>query len=382
MNRLDERDDSRATWGEAMINQLSETAELHALGEHRLQTPLSIADVENILKLEGRTGDVDALVPCYGAWFGRHAIDLFGGQWVGLTEPVAPRVLIGGLPYSPFDAVARRLRDVESPSLGVLLDRLAVCFAQVNLTECATRNLRRWTELAENSPFINRGWLPETPEEALHALDPWLQSEGVAGKKLLCLAAGGGTHAPLHALAGAHVTVVDFCDALLEIDRELALEKQLDVEAINCSMESLPGRFASYFDIVLQPVSMCYVADPQKVYAEIRRVMRPGGLYIVQHKSSTSLRTTDAQHRGYQLEFPQMEKQALPSGTPEYMHRETGTIEFAHSLECLIGTLCRCGFLIEDFSEPLRGDGWAAEGSLEHRALFAPPYLKIKARSK
>jgi len=63
----------------------------------------------------------------------------------------------------------------------------------------------------------------------------------------------------------------------------------------------------------------------------------------------------------------------------QYPTREPGTIEYAHSLQTLIGDLCSAGFLIAQFSEPPRADAFAAIGTAGHLACFVPPYMKLKA---
>ena len=49
----------------------------------------------------------------------------------------------------------------------------------------------------------------------------------VRGRRVLCLAAGGGRHGPLLAAAGADVTVVDLSPAMLEVDRRVAASRGL-----------------------------------------------------------------------------------------------------------------------------------------------------------
>ena len=61
-------------------------------------------------------------------------------------------------------------------------------------------------------------------------------------------------------------------------------------------------------------------------------------------------------------------------------YREAGTVEYLHRWEELVGGLCRCGFVIEDLTEPYRGDPQAPVGSWRHRGLFVAPYLRMKAR--
>ncbi|MBI3875346.1 MAG: class I SAM-dependent methyltransferase [Verrucomicrobia bacterium] len=203
---------------------------------------------------------------------------------------------------------------------------------------------------------------------------------GVKGKRVLCLAAGGAKHGVLFAAAGANVTVVDLSPAMLALDREAAAARGLQVNVVEASMDDLPlGDTA--FDIVLQPVSACYVPDVLAVYREVARVIAPGGLYIVQHKQPVSLQAeAEPEGNSYKLVTPYYHAGPLAPLVKESEHRETGTMEFLHRLEDLIGGLCRSGFVIEDFVEPRYSNPLAPPGSFGHRSWFVPPYLTIKAR--
>ena len=48
--------------------------------------------------------------------------------------------------------------------------------------------------------------------------------------------------------------------------------------------------------------------------------------------------------------------------------------------EEILGDLCRCGFAIEDLTEPVHGKRDAEHGSFGHRAMYIAPYVRIKAR--
>lgn len=145
-------------------------------------------------------------------------------------------------------------------------------------------------------------------------------------------------------------------------------------------MDDLSMLAAAEFDIVVQPVSTCYVADIAAVYREVARVAKPGGLYISQHKQPASMQASvEPSAGGYELLEPYYRENPLPAveGSP---HRELGTLEFLHRWEQLLGGMCRAGFAIEDLFEPVHGDPQAAVGSFGHRSLYVPPYVRIKAR--
>ena len=68
----------------------------------------------------------------------------------------------------------------------------------------------------------------------------WL-GPSIAGLRVLCLAAGGGSQSALYAAAGAKVTVVDISGEMLALDRQVAAERQLDITCIQASMDDLVG---------------------------------------------------------------------------------------------------------------------------------------------
>lgn len=208
----------------------------------------------------------------------------------------------------------------------------------------------------------------------------WLGGN-VRGRRILCLAAGGGRHGILCAAAGATVTVVDLSPAMLELDRDRAAEFHLSLRTLEASMDDLSALADAAFDVVLQPVSTCYIPDLTAAYREIARVTAPGGLYISQHKQPGTLQadllpTT----RGYVISEPYYRTGPLPDVLTECQHREAGTVEYLHRWHDLLGGMCRAGFVIEDLVEPRHASPAAAPGSFPHRSSFLPPFVTVKAR--
>jgi len=214
----------------------------------------------------------------------------------------------------------------------------------------------------------------------------WLPPN-LVGLEVLCLAAGGGRHGPLYAAAGARVTVVDLSPAMLELDRRVARERRLDLELVQTSMDDLGMLAGRRYDLVIQPVSSCYLPRLGRLFAEVARVCRPSAAYISQHKTPASLQGSlepNAAGR-YELLYPlppadQARRQPLPPAGPSRL-RERGTAEFIHPLGDLLGGLCAAGFSIEDAWEPAEAAA-ASPGSYPHRAQFLPPYLRLLARRR
>ncbi len=243
-------------------------------------------------------------------------------------------------------------------------------------------NRQAWQRLASENHRLTLTANEEDFAWPLRSVDgPGWLGPSIAGKTVLCLAAGGGRQGPLYAAAGARVTVVDFCDALLERDRLVAAERGLDLRTANACMTDLSELETASFDFVIHPVSSCYVPDLTPVFAAVARVCRPGGLYISQHKQPASLQASIRPGPdGYVLREAADRHDPLPAVHGDNLVREPGTVEFIHGLEPIVGGICRAGFVIEDLIEPPHGDPNAEPGSFAHRSRFLPPYVRIKAR--
>jgi SAM-dependent methyltransferase len=243
------------------------------------------------------------------------------------------------------------------------------------------QNRRAWDALVQQKQKFTTPARDEDFLQPLAALDSrgWLGTD-IAGKRVLCLASGGGRQSALFAAAGATVTVVDLSREMLALDRQVAEERGLPVRIVEASMDDLSALDTGSFDIVSHPVSTCYVPDIVRVYQEVARVLIPGGLYISQHKQPASLQADiQPSPRGYELVEPYYRSGPLPSvvGSP---HREPGTLEFLHRWEDIIGGLCRAGFVIEDLVEPYHAKDDAEPASFRHRSRYVAPYVRIKAR--
>jgi len=255
--------------------------------------------------------------------------------------------------------------------------------------DALAHNARAWDRLAEGLAALAR----PAVDAAFDDPRSWLGSGGSAerawlperldGLEVLCLAAGGGKHGPLYAAAGGRVTVVDLSPAMLELDRQVARERRIDLQIIQGSMDDLGMLAAGRFDLVVHPVSTCYLPDVARVFRHVARVTKPGGLYVSQHKSPQSLQASLEPGAGgrYELVHP-CTGEPLPPAPPSRL-RESGTREFVHSHEALLGGICRAGFQIEDVCEPdhtSRSPGQSAAGTFAHRALFLSPYIRVLAR--
>ena len=381
------------------LNQLEELAAggiAHARFAHDVEIRSDdFAAVDRILvkeRLSVTPNESEMLAACYGAWAGMWAVKTLNARWVGLHEPCSPRLLVGGVTCSPIDAVKRFLTDSLSPTSLVSMQEQMRAWSEraTNLSNAININAAAWDRLTDDERFAGEIPLPRNRQSAIEALDPWLAADwssltnsGQQSCRLLCLGSGGGRQGPLHAIAGAEVTVVDISANQLDHDRRVAAKHGLSLTLHQSSADGLDGLLAASFDVVVQPVSACYLPDIRKMYSEVARVLRPNGIYLVQHKQPVAMVLKPGPAGDYIVSEPAIQGQPLPvrsdSGDDVCSAREPGTIEYSHSLQTLIGELCAAGLVITHFAEPPRADAFALPGTAEHRACFVPPYFKLKA---
>lgn len=252
---------------------------------------------------------------------------------------------------------------------------------KLNISDYRQINESAWDQMAREQNRLAKPARKQDFEDPLGTVDGsgWLGGD-VSGKTVLCLAAGGGRQGPIYAAAGGIVTVVDISQEMLELDRKVAAEKNFSIRTVKASMDALNEIGDAEYDIVIHPVSTCYVESIEKVFAEVARVTRPQGTYISQHKTPTSLQVQTQSTAGYQIQVPYYRQQPLPPTQTRNLVREPGTYEFIHRWEQIVGGMCRAGFVIEDLTEPFHADPETPPGSFEHRSQFVAPYVRIKAR--
>ena len=247
-------------------------------------------------------------------------------------------------------------------------------------------NRKAWDKMVVSKRCFTKPAKDEDLHDPLGTIDAqgWL-GDNIANQQVLCLAAGGGRQSAIYAAAGANVTVVDISPAMLELDRQVAQQRGFDLRVVEASMDDLSVFSNAEFDIVIQPVSTCYLPNIAPVFMEVARVLRSGGIYISQHKQPTSLQTSlQRSENGWTLDQPYYRSGPLPmlpmnQGQGSRL-REEGTHEYLHRWEDILGGMCRAGFVIEDFIEPFHADSDADRSSFGDRCYFTAPYMRIKAR--
>ena len=101
----------------------------------------------------------------------------------------------------------------------------------------------------------------------------------LTGKKVLCLACGGGQQGPILAAAGAAVTVLDNSPKQLERDRFVAEREHLSLRTELGDMRDLSRFSSGYFDLVIV-TGLAFIDDVKVVWNEASRVIIRSGILM------------------------------------------------------------------------------------------------------
>jgi len=177
----------------------------------------------------------------------------------------------------------------------------------------------------------------------------------VQGRDVLALGGGGGQQAPVLAAAGARVTVLDNSPAQLQRDREVAEREGLNLTLVEGDMADLGAFPAGSFDLIVNPVSMCFVPDVHPVWREAFRVLRPEGrLLCGQMNPAFYVFDFELAEKG-QLEvahrLPYADVTDMDPAVRAKHLADGEALEWSHTLNDLIGGQCAAGFLLTGLYE-------------------------------
>lgn len=176
-----------------------------------------------------------------------------------------------------------------------------------------------------------------------------------AGCDVLCLASGGGQQGPILAAAGANVTVYDNSPKQLAQDRAVAKRENLAIRTIEGDMCDLSIFANEVFDLIVHPVSNCFVPDVLPVWREAYRVLRHGGALLSGFDNPILyLFDPKKEEEGIlQMRFslPYSEVSSISEKERVRYYGKDAPLEFGHTLQDQIGGQLDAGFVIAGFYE-------------------------------
>lgn len=230
-------------------------------------------------------------------------------------------------------------------------------------------NRKAWDAVAEKGDELYHAMTPQQIEDARQGkwrirITPtkavpreWI--EPIAGKQVLCLAAGGGQQAPILAALGARVTVLDLSEKQLQRDRDIAASEGLDIKTVRGDMAALDALDDNQFDFVLNPCSVIFCDEVKPIWREVFRVLAPGGrfatgfinpLWYVFDAAKMDQGKLKARHK-----IPYSDLQLSAKKRARLIGPDR-PLEFGHSLADLIGGQLEVGFQMTGFYEDRWGD--------------------------
>lgn len=188
--------------------------------------------------------------------------------------------------------------------------------------------------------------------------------------KVLGLASGGGQQGPVFAAQKANVTVFDYSDQQLDLEKMVANREGYSIDIIKGDM-SKPLPFEdNTFDMIFHPVSNCYVQDIMHVWNECFRVLKKGGVLLAGFANPALYLFGDGEQ---ELEIVnKLPYNGLKDQTENVEEAiETGGVQFSHSLETQLGGQLKAGFQLQDLYEDYHHKGALSQ--------YTPLYMATKA---
>lgn len=254
------------------------------------------------------------------------------------------------------------------------------------MDEIARYNSERWEALVKANALFTRPHLELTPELAQERVNPGGMFGDLHGKDVLLLAGGGGQQSAAFALLGARVTVFDLVEGQLEHDRKAAQHYGISIVTQQGDMRDLSVFADAAFDLVYQPYSLNFVPDSREVFAQVARVLRPGGVYyfMCANPFAAGLTENDWNGSGYSLCSPYIQGAKIVYQDSDWVYERDktdkpiqGPQEFRQTLSTLVNGLIENGFRLTRLEEVGASvpDPDAPPGTWEHFTSVIPPWL-------
>jgi len=174
------------------------------------------------------------------------------------------------------------------------------------------------------------------------------------GKRILGLACGGGQQMPVFTALGAKCTVLDYSEAQLKSERDVAAREGYEIECVRADMTKPLPFEDNTFDLIFHPVSNCYVEEVEPIWRECYRVLKPGGVLLAGLDNGINfIFDLDETTLTHKLPFNPLKDEKLMA---ESMKNNDG-VQFSHTIEEQIGGQLRAGFMLTDIFEDTNGYG-------------------------
>jgi SAM-dependent methyltransferase len=215
------------------------------------------------------------------------------------------------------------------------------CSIPVSPEQISAARRGDWRVFVTQCTPIPKAWLPE-----------------VIGRRILCLAAGGGQQAPILAAAGGIVSVLDISPVQLARDRFVAQREGLAINIVEGNMQALEAFEDGIFDVVIHPASNHYASDIRAVWREASRVLQSGGTLISGFINPVAYALDMRQFASGILQLrhklPYSDLTSISTDERTELFGLEAPIEFGHTFADQFAGQIESGFVIDGFFEDFR----------------------------
>jgi SAM-dependent methyltransferase len=253
-------------------------------------------------------------------------------------------------------------------------------------------NEARWEALAANDALFTRPMfdLDAAAAEEYLGLHRLGIPGDLTGRKVLCLAGGGGQQSAAFALLGADVTVLDISSGQLSRDRLAAEHYGFDIRTVQGDMRDLSALYDSSFDLVWHPYSLTFVPDSRVVFREVAKVIGRGGRYYLMcaNPCFSGLTHHAWNGEGYSLREHYTDEAVTSYPDQDWVYDQAAVaqpirppMEYRQTLGRIVNSLIGEGFTLTFLSEVRSAADSDAPppqpGSWSHFVSVAPPWLEF-----
>ena len=253
------------------------------------------------------------------------------------------------------------------------------------MDDISETNRVRWNELAGANVEYSRPFLNFTIEEAEKHVYRHGILKNMAGKQVLCLASGGGQDSVAFGMLGAEVTVLDLSDVQLERDRQAAIHHGLQTKTIQGDMRDLSVFPDEQFDVVWQVYSLNFIPSVEPVMREVRRVLKPAGIYFLQFANPFAIGIDEEKWDGqaFPLNSFYLDGEDISMSFPNWDVKQPdgSTVtrlsphEYRHNLGTVLNGMVSNGFILLGLWEREEKGVEVQPGSWAHLARIIPPWF-------
>jgi SAM-dependent methyltransferase len=253
------------------------------------------------------------------------------------------------------------------------------------MDDISKNNRERWNALAHANVEYSRPFMDFTVDEANRYVYRHGVLKDVTGKRVLCLASGGGQDSVAFGLLRADVTVLDLSDVQLARDRQAAAHHGLQTKTIQGDMRDLSIFPGNQFNIVWQVYSINFVPSVEPVFREVRRVLEPGGIYFLQFANPFAIGIDEEKWNGksYPLNSLYIDGEDLSEHFPDWEVEQPDGSKlkrisphlFRHTLGTILNGMTGNGFVLLGLWEWMKNENNPEPGSWAHYTRVIPPWF-------